>query len=211
MNDYVELALTYGGYTSLDRVYLKNVLATLSDDQKLAFITPPPSVVNAYFAEIYQKQGPEAATSYFLDLSKHLYLFDQSPSFEESKPFIRLNLSGASYGFTFECDEVGLVFAEKETEVTLSRLLEVAELFPHYRVWQDQGLIKLNRLVIDETELADETPKGIVLGHVARLADHWIKISSLNQEELLELVTDYPDRTIYFGYAEREFLAYIKE
>ena len=69
MTDYMDLALKYGGFTSLDKVYLENTLSDLSDSQKLAFITPPPSVINAYFAEIYQKQSPEAATDYYLDLS----------------------------------------------------------------------------------------------------------------------------------------------
>ena len=54
MTDYMDLALKYGGFTSLDKVYLKNTLSDLSDSQKLAFITPPPSVINAYFAEIYR-------------------------------------------------------------------------------------------------------------------------------------------------------------
>ena len=59
MTDYMDLALKYGGFTSLDKVYLENTLSDLSDSQKLAFITPPPSVINAYFAEIYQKQRVE--------------------------------------------------------------------------------------------------------------------------------------------------------
>ena len=54
MTDYMDLALKYGGFTSLDKVYLENTLSDLSDSQKLAFITPPPSVINAYFAEIYR-------------------------------------------------------------------------------------------------------------------------------------------------------------
>ena len=104
MTNYVDLALTYGGFTNLDRVYLENKLAQLSNDQKLAFITPPPSVINAYFAEIYQKQSPQAATDYYFDLSKNLALFTKKPSFDEVKPFIRLNLSGKAYGFVYEND-----------------------------------------------------------------------------------------------------------
>ena len=76
MTDYMDLALKYGGFTSLDKVYLENTLSDLSDSQKLAFITPPPSVINAYFAEIYQKQSPEAATDYYLHLlmsASHLF------------------------------------------------------------------------------------------------------------------------------------------
>ena len=42
MTDYINLALTYGGFTSLDKVYLQNTLEPLTDAQKLNFITPPP-------------------------------------------------------------------------------------------------------------------------------------------------------------------------
>ena len=55
--DYLNLALSYGGYTSLDKVYLERVLAGLTEEQKLQCITPPPSVINAYFAELYQKRA----------------------------------------------------------------------------------------------------------------------------------------------------------
>lgn len=102
MNNYTDLAKTYGGFTSLDTNYLNHLLASLTDQQKLAFITPPPSVINAYFAEIYQKQSPQAATDYYFNLSKALGLFTDQPSFEEEKPFVRLNLSGKAYGFAYQ-------------------------------------------------------------------------------------------------------------
>ena len=35
MTDYMDLALKYGGFTSLDKVYLKNTLSDLSDSQKI--------------------------------------------------------------------------------------------------------------------------------------------------------------------------------
>ena len=122
----MDLALKYGGFTSLDKVYLQNTLSDLSDNQKLAFITPPPSVINAYFAEIYQKQSPEAATDYYLELSKELNLFNPVPSFDEHKPFIRLNLSGKSYGFCYEnADENGISNSNGTNikEVTKNELL----------------------------------------------------------------------------------------
>ncbi len=62
-------------------------------------------MINAYFAEIYQKQGPEAATDYYFDLSKALGLFPKHLSFDEEKPFIRLNLSGKSFGFAYLNDQ----------------------------------------------------------------------------------------------------------
>ena len=100
MTDIKTLALKYGGYTSLDKVYLDQLLAGRSEEEQLALITPPPSVVNAYFSELYQKKSPEAATDYFSEVSKELNLYNVEPSFtEESKPFIRLNLSGNPLDF----------------------------------------------------------------------------------------------------------------
>ena len=69
MTDIKTLALKYGGYTSLDKVYLDQLLAGRSEKEQLALITPPPSVVNAYFAELYQKKSPQAATDYFAEVS----------------------------------------------------------------------------------------------------------------------------------------------
>ncbi len=42
MTDYVNLAIKYGGYTSLDRVYLTNLLSTIPEELRLRVITPPP-------------------------------------------------------------------------------------------------------------------------------------------------------------------------
>lgn len=56
MTDIKTLALKYGGYTSLDKVYLDQLLAGKTEQEQLTLITPPPSVVNAYFAELYQKK-----------------------------------------------------------------------------------------------------------------------------------------------------------
>ena len=74
MTDIKTLALKYGGYTNLDKVYLDQLLAGRSEEEQLALITPPPSVVNAYFAELYQKKSPQAATDYFAEVSKELNL-----------------------------------------------------------------------------------------------------------------------------------------
>ena len=192
MTDYMDLALKYGGFTSLDKVYLQNTLSDLSDNQKLAFITPPPSVINAYFAEIYQKQSPEAATDYYLELSKELNLFNPVPSFDEHKPFIRLNLSGKSYGFCYEnADEVALVFAEQ--------------------VYLEGTQVKMAKVDFDEEVLEELTPETQLLSRVTKLKGNVIKLASFNQDELVELLSQYKDKgqTVYYGFAQRECLAYI--
>ena len=120
--DYLNIALSYGGYTSLDKVYLDRVLAGLTEEQKLQFITPPPSVINAYFAELYQKKSPEAATDYYEQVTEAFDLYQTSPSFEEEKPFVRLNLSGKAYGFCYR--EKGV---ETKELSALSNLEELAD------------------------------------------------------------------------------------
>lgn len=151
--DYVELAIKSGGFMAMDRFLLTNRLATLETEQeKLAYICPPASVVNAYFAELYQKQGPEAATAYFLDLSTTFSSFSAAPSFvlegSSDAPtfrFIRLNLSGKSFGFAYEnATERAIVFSEFEDELVTDELLfEIAQLFPQYVVSLDNGRITM--------------------------------------------------------------------
>lgn len=88
-------------------------------------------MINAYFAEMYQKQSPKAATDYYFELSRALKLFTSEPSFDEVKPFVRLNLLGQSYGFVFENEaQEAIVFAEKEQgQPEESLLLELAQIF----------------------------------------------------------------------------------
>lgn len=210
MTDYINLALTYGGFTSLDKVYLQNTLEPLTDAQKLNFITPPPSVINAYFAEMYQKQSPKAATNYYFDLSKALHLFNSEPSFDEHKPFIRLNLSGKSYGFTYENDqEIARVFSEKQEPVSLEVLFELAQVFPQYKVYVTDNHIKMADMTFDEEVLEDLTPQDSLLSHVSKLKGNVVKLKSFNRDELAELLTGYKGQ-VYYTFDQREFIAYVK-
>lgn len=210
MTDYINLALTYGGFTSLDKVYLQNTLEPLTDTQKLNFITPPPSVINAYFAEMYQKQSPKAATDYYFDLSKALHLFNSEPSFDEHKPFIRLNLSGKSYGFTYENDqEIARVFSEKQEPVSLEVLFELAQVFPQYKVYVTDNHIKMADMTFDEEVLEDLTPQDSLLSHVSKLKGNVVKLKSFNRDELAELLTGYKGQ-VYYTFDQREFIAYVK-
>ena len=210
MTDYISLALKYGGFTSLDKVYLQNVLEDLTDEQKLSFITPPPSVINAYFAEMYQKQSPQAATDYYFELSKELHLLNNKPSFDERKPFIRLNLSGKSYGFTYENDkEVALVFSEKDEALTKDVLFELAQVFPQYKIYVEDGKIKMSKLTFDDQELEDLTPESSLLSHVSKLKGNMVKLKSFNRDELLDLLAHYQGQ-VYYTFDQREFIAYVK-
>ena len=210
MTDYISLALKYGGFTSLDKVYLQNVLEDLTDEQKLSFITPPPSVINAYFAEMYQKRSPQAATDYYFELSKELHLLNNKPSFDERKPFIRLNLSGKSYGFTYENDkEVALVFSEKDEALTKDVLFELAQVFPQYKIYVEDGNIKMSKLTFDDQELEDLTPESSLLSHVSKLKGNMVKLKSFNRDELSDLLAHYQGQ-VYYTFDQREFIAYVK-
>lgn len=210
MTDYISLALKYGGFTSLDKVYLQNVLEDLTDEQKLSFITPPPSVINAYFAEMYQKQSPQAATDYYFELSKELHLLNDKPSFDEHKPFIRLNLSGKSYGFTYENDkEVARVFSEKDEALTRDVLFELAQVFPQYKIYVEDGNIKMSKITFDDQELEDLTPESSLLSHVSKLKGNMVKLKSFNRDELSDLLAHYRGQ-VYYTFDQREFIAYVK-
>lgn len=210
MTDYISLALKYGGFTSLDKVYLQNTLEQLTDEQKLSFITPPPSVINAYFAEMYQKQSPEAATDYYFELSKELHLLNANLSFDEYKPFIRLNLSGKSYGFTYENDqEVARVFSEKNETLAIDILFELAQVFPQYKVYVEEGHIKMSKMDFNEEVLEDLTPQESLLGHVSKLKGNVVKLQSFNRDELVELLAHYKGQ-VYYTFDHREFIAYVK-
>lgn len=210
MTDYISLALKYGGFTSLDKVYLQNVLEDLTDEQKLSFITPPPSVINAYFAEMYQKQSLQAATDYYFELSKELQLLNDKPSFDEHKPFIRLNLSGKSYGFTYENDkEVARIFSEKDEALTKDVLFELAQVFPQYKIYVEDGKIKMSKINFDDQELEDLTPESSLLSHVSKLKGNMVKLKSFNRDELLDLLAHYQGQ-VYYTFDQREFIAYVK-
>ena len=186
--DYLNIALSYGGYTSLDKVYLERVLAGLTEEQKLQFITPPPSVINAYFAELYQKKSPEVATDYYEQVTEAFELYQTSPSFEEDKPFVRLNLSGKAYGFCYREKGLAQVFAQQAETIRMDLLFEIAQIFPHYLVYEEEGLI-LMRPVNDQEVV--EIKELSALSQFEELADGSIRLTGYNQDELAQLARAY--------------------
>lgn len=183
MTDIKTLALKYGGYTSLDKVYLDQLLAGRSEEEQLALITPPPSVVNAYFAELYQKKSPQAATDYFAEVSKELNLYNVEPSFtEESKPFIRLNLSGKSFGFCYESEGLGRIFSENEEGISDDLLFEIAQIFPHQLIFVESGKIYMKAIGEEEVVSLENLT---ALTDLENLADGRKRLKGYSQEDLL--------------------------
>lgn len=209
MDQIIELALTYGGFTRLDRTYLRHVLAGKSPSEQLEWITPPPSVINAYFAEMYQKQSPQAAMDYFFDLSQALHLFQEAPSFEEIKPFIRLNLSGSSFGFAFSnAQREGVIFPEVAEDLSPARLYEMAQIFPGYWVRAQGQVAKLAVDLLLEREWTIQDQSAFLLTEIAR-SDDWMRISGLNLEEVEEAAQQFSSQEVYRAWQNRSAIIYL--
>ena len=206
MTDIKTLAFKYGGYTSLDKVYLDQLLAGRSEEEQLALITPPPSVVNAYFAELYQKKSPEAATDYFSELSHELNLYNAEPSFTfENKRFIRLNLSGKSFGFCYESEGLGRIFSENEEEISNDLLFEIAQIFPHQLVFEESGKIYMKAIGEEEIVSVESlTP----LTDLEILADGRKRLKGYSQEDLLQEARAFSGK-FYYRSENRTAMLYI--
>ena len=206
MTDIKTLALKYGGYTSLDKVYLDQLLAGISEEEQLALITPPPSVVNAYFAELYQKKSPEAATDYFSELSHELNLYNAEPSFTfENKPFIRLNLSGKSFGFCYESEGLGRIFSENKEIISEDLLFEIAQIFPHQLVFEESGKIYMKAIGEEEIVSVESlTP----LTDLEILADGRKRLKGYSQEDLLQEARAFSGK-FYYRSENRTAMLYI--
>ena len=206
MTDIKSLALKYGGYTSLDKVYLDQLLAGRSEEEQLALITPPPSVVNAYFAELYQKKSPQAATDYFAEVSQELNLYNAEPSFTlENKPFIRLNLSGKSFGFCYEREGLGRIFSETEETITADLLFEIAQIFPHQLVFEESGKIYM-KAVGDEEIVSVESLTALT--DLESLADGRKRLKGYSQEDLLQEAESFSGK-FYYRSENRTAMLYI--
>lgn len=206
MTDIKTLALKYGGYTSLDKVYLDSLLAGRTKQEQLTLITPPPSVVNAYFAELYQKKSPEAATAYFAELSQELNLYNAEPSFTlENKPFIRLNLSGKSFGFCYEEEGLGRIFSESKEVISDDLLFEIAQIFPHQLVFEGAGKIYM-KPVGDEEVVSVKNLTALT--DLESLADGRKRLKGYSQEDLLQEAVAFSGKR-YFRSENRTAMLYI--
>lgn len=206
MTDIKTLALKYGGYTSLDKVYLDQLLAGRSEEEQLALITPPPSVVNAYFAELYQKKSPDAATDYFAELTQELNLFNAEPSFTlENKPFIRLNLSGKSFGFCYEKEGLGRIFSEYEEIISDDLLFEIAQIFPHQLIFEESGKIYM-KAVGDEEVVSVKSLTALT--DLESLSDGRKRLKGYSQEDLLQEARAFSGK-LYYRSENRTAMLYI--
>ena len=146
-----------------------------------------------------------------MDLSKELNLFNPAPSFDEHKPFYSSqSVRKILHGFCYEnANEEALVFAEHLEVPTASILFELAQVFPQYKVYLEGTQIKMAKVDFDEEVLEELTPETQLLSRVTKLKGNVIKLASFNQDELVELLSQYKGQNVYYGFAQRECLAYI--
>jgi hypothetical protein len=152
-SDYLALAIQYGGYTSTDVAMLTNLLErTEGDLARLSLLVPPPSVVNAYFAEYFQKHGADAAFDYFYELSVAFKNFYGAPTFGregaegyETFRFIRLNVNNKSYGLAYvhEGARDAVIFPERDYDMTEEDMALLVSLFPGHELTVDGKTYKL--------------------------------------------------------------------
>ena len=62
---------------------------------------------------------------------------------------------------------------------------------------------------IDEEVLEDLTPEASLLSHVSKLKGNVIKVTSFNEEELLDLVAGFQGKA-YYSFGQRELQVYIQ-
>lgn len=102
-------------------------------------------------------------------------------------------------------DGLAQVFSEGEEEITEDLLFEIAQVFPHYVVFVEDGKIFMETNAFDERQLKDEET-DFLLTEVASSAD-FIKISGLNQEEVVEVADSYSGQR-YFAWSGRSAIIY---
>ena len=163
-------------------------------------------MVNAYFAELYQKKSPEAATDYFAEVSQELNLYNVEPSFTlESKPFIRLNLFGKSFGFCYESEGLGRIFSENEEVISEDLLFEIAQIFPHQLVFEESDNIYM-KAVGDEKVVSVESLTALT--DLESLADGRKRLKGYSQEDLLQEAAAFSGKR-YFRSENRTAMLYI--
>ncbi|MDR0199551.1 MAG: hypothetical protein LBI43_03125 [Streptococcaceae bacterium] len=212
--DYIDLAIKYGGYMEMDKAFLKERLSNLTDAKKAELLVPPPSVINAYFSELYQKRAPKEATYYFFGMSKAFGMFYDAPEFDKEGTkdyelfrFIRLNIDGRAYGYSYlDRDEEACVFSQLPETPTENFLMHLAQIFPQYVIYEtDEGAIHMRPKIFDKwSENRDMTS----LTETTENAD-FIRYQGYNLEDVIDCAKDtHILGTRYYQYFSQKFTIY---
>ena len=126
---------------------------------------------------------------------RELNLYNAEPSFtSENKPFIRLNLSGKSFGFCYESEGLGRIFSENEEKISDDLLFEIAQIFPHQLVFEESGKIYMKPVGDEEVVSAENLT---ALTDLESLADGRKRLKGYSQEELLQEATAFSGKRYF--------------
>jgi len=135
-----------------------------------------------------------------------LNLYNAEPSFTfENKPFIRLNLSGKSFGFCYESKGLGRIFSENEEVISDDLLFEIAQIFPHQLVFEESGNIYM-KAVGDEEVVSVENLTALT--DLESFADGRKRLKGYSQEDLLQEAVAFSGSR-YFRSENRTAMLYI--
>lgn len=215
---WIELGLKYGGFMEQDRSFLENRLSTLTNDtEKSLLVTPPASVINAYFSELYQKRSPKDAMNYLFELTDALEMFQENPDFylegksgSENFRFLRLNLSGKSFGLCFRnVQKEALVFSEFPVKITAQLLFEISQIFPDEVIFEED-----EKIVLKPADFGGDFEHVQHLSDLTALSENenFMRLSGYNIDDLLEQA----EQIHYFNplllqYGRQKFNVYIKK
>ena len=101
----------------------------------------------------------------------------------ENKPFIRLNLSGKSFGFCYESEGLGRIFSEIKRLFQKTCFLKLRKFFPHQLVFEESGKIYM-KAVGDEEVVSVESLTALT--DLESLADGRKRLKGYSQEDLLQ-------------------------
>lgn len=104
-------------------------------------------------------------------------------------------------------DGLAQVFSEQDEEVTDSLLFEIAQVFPHYVVFVEEGKIFMKVNPFEEAEL-EEVETDYLLTKV-ETTEGLVKISGFNQEEVLEVADGYAGQ-YYYVWSGRSAIIFIE-
>ena len=152
-------------------------------------------MVNAYFAELYQKKSPEAATDYLRNSVRNwIFTILSQVLLSKTNLFIRLNLSGKSFGFCYESQGLGRIFSENEEKISDDLLFEIAQIFPHQLVFEESGKIYMKAVGEEEVVSVESLT---ALTDLESLADGRKRLKGYSQEELLQEATAFSGKRYF--------------
>lgn len=210
--NWLNLAIKYGGYMETDKVFLENRLSGLTIAKKAETLVPPPSVINAYFSELYQKRNPREATDYFFGMSKAFNMFTETPDFGiegkkgfERFRFIRLNIDGKAYGYSYlNAKEEALIFSELPQKTTTAFLFNLAQIFPHYIISEEADNIRMAPADFRPFEKRREVT---ALTDASENKD-FLKFYGYNSDDVLQQAEQSFAAQTYYQFQDKQFIIY---